>query len=92
MRAVELAFLRGHGRPGQLESEAWPISPTGEEEYQTRMRERLSGLIARIRELEERGAYRPNPAANCFFCDFKPLCPLYPEGQPLFPFDDGVPA
>ena len=92
VRAVDLAYLRGHWKTGELESKAWPISPTGEEEYQTRIRERLSELIARIRELEERGAYRPNPAAECYFCDFKPLCPLYPEGQPLFPFDDGVPA
>ena len=47
--------------------------------------ERLTGLIGRIRELDELETYRPNPGADCFFCDFKPLCSLYPEGQPLFP-------
>jgi RecB family exonuclease len=87
VRAVELSFLRGDWKTGQTVPRAWPVSPNGEEEYQQRTRERLSGLIARIRELDERGSYRPNPAAECFFCDFKPLCPLFPEGQPLFPVD-----
>ena len=32
---------------------------------------------------EER--YRPNSQADCFFCDFKTLCSLYPQGAPLFP-------
>ncbi len=85
VRAVDLSFLRGHWKTGEIVTQAWPVSPAGEEEYQTRIRERLSGLIERIRELDERGAYRPNPAADCYFCDFKPLCPLFPEGQPLFP-------
>ena len=58
-----------------------PLGP----EYQARMRERLSALIARIRELDDSGTYRPNPAADCYFCDFKSLCSLYPEGQPVFP-------
>ena len=31
--------------------------------------------------------YRPNPAANCFHCRFKPLCPLYPEGRPVLPVE-----
>jgi len=88
VRAVDLVFLRGHWRTGEIDSKAWPISPTGEEEYQTSVRETLSELIDRIRELDERQAYRPNPGASCFFCDFKPLCSLYPEGQPVFPVDD----
>jgi hypothetical protein len=94
VRAVDLVFLRGHWRTGEIDSKAWPISATGEQEYQASVRETLSGLIGRIRDLDERQAYRPNPAANCFFCDFKPLCSLYPEGQPLFPIADGaeVPA
>jgi hypothetical protein len=49
------------------------------------MRERLSGLIAQIRELNQTEVYRPKPDANCRFCDFKPLCPLWPEGHELFP-------
>jgi superfamily I DNA/RNA helicase len=87
VRAVDLSFLRGHWKSGETVVHAWPVSPAGEEEYQARIRERLSGLIARIRELDELGTYRPNPAADCYFCDFKPLCPLFPEGRPLFPIE-----
>jgi hypothetical protein len=85
VRAVDLSFLRGDWRSGEIPPHAWPVSPAGEDEYQTRMRERLSALIARIRALDEAGTYRPSPAAECFFCDFKSLCSLYPEGQPVFP-------
>ena len=92
VRAVDLSFLRGDWRSGQIPPHAWPVSPAGEDEYQTRMRERLSALIARIRELDESGNYRPNPAAECFFCDFKSLCSLYPEGQPVFPVVQAEPA
>lgn len=89
VRAVDLAFLRGHWRTGQIPPHAWPVSPAGEQEFQAKVRERLSGLIARIRELDAAGAWRPNTSAECFFCDFKPLCPLYPEGQQLFPIEGG---
>lgn len=90
VRAVDLVFLRGHWKTGEIDSRAWPISPSGEEEYQASVRETLSALIGRIRELDESQTYRPNPAAQCFFCDFKPLCSLYPEGQPLFPVQDAA--
>ena len=49
------------------------------------MRDRLSGLIGRIRTLTEEEVYRPNPGANCRFCDFQTLCSLWPEGAPVFP-------
>ena len=49
------------------------------------MRERLTALIAHERELNETEVYRPNPYANCRFCDFRTLCPLWAEGQPIFP-------
>jgi hypothetical protein len=48
------------------------------------VREALAWLIAQKRELNETEVYRPNPTANCFWCDFKSLCPLFPEGQPVF--------
>ena len=48
------------------------------------MRERLASLIARKKELNETEVFRPNPYANCRFCDFQTLCPLYAEGQPVF--------
>jgi hypothetical protein len=36
------------------------------------------------RELIATETYRPNPVANCQWCDFKSLCPLFPEGQQVF--------
>jgi superfamily I DNA/RNA helicase/RecB family exonuclease len=92
VRAVDLSFLRGHWKTGETVFHAWPVSPNGEDEYQARIRERLSTLIERIRALDEGGAYRPNPAADCYFCDFKPLCPLFAEGRQLFPVDEGASA
>jgi RecB family exonuclease len=85
VRAVDLSFIRGHWKTGETVPHAWPISRAGEEAYQTQVRERLSTLISRIRALDDLGTYRPNPGANCFFCDFKSMCSLFPEGRPLFP-------
>jgi len=48
------------------------------------MQDRVVGLIRRLEELQATGTYRPNPSANCRYCDFKPLCPLWPEGRELF--------
>ena len=54
------------------------------EEYQVRVRDKLSELIGRERELIAGETYKPNPGANCFFCEFKSLCSLWPEGRPVF--------
>jgi hypothetical protein len=27
--------------------------------------------------------FRPNPEADCRWCEFKPLCPLWSEGKEL---------
>ena len=48
------------------------------------MRAELSRLVAKKKELTAGEVYRPNPAADCFWCEFRSLCPLWPEGQPLF--------
>ena len=60
------------------------IDQDDEEQYQAAVRALLAELIALKRELNETEVYRPNPTANCFWCDFKSLCPLFPEGQPVF--------
>lgn len=46
--------------------------------------EQADEVIETLPELIERmmaGDHRPNPEADCFFCDMKPLCPLYPQGK-----------
>jgi RecB family exonuclease len=86
VRAVELAFLRGRrGDPTKVERVPFQPNSSNGEKYREEMRERLSGLIGRVGELYELEQFRPNTQAQCRFCDFKSLCPLWPEGAPLFP-------
>jgi superfamily I DNA/RNA helicase/RecB family exonuclease len=88
VRAVELAFVKGHWRTGEIVTKAWQVSQRSQEEYQAKVEATLSQLIAEKKRLNEEEVYRPNPAADCFWCEFKSLCPLYAEGRPLFPVDD----
>ena len=54
------------------------------------MRERVSALITRIRELDRDRRYVASTKANCFFCRFQPLCTRYPQGGPVFPIADAA--
>jgi RecB family exonuclease len=84
VRQVELAFIKGEWKRGELVKPTWQIIEDEEEAYQASVRSALAELIALKRELIDTEVYRPNPTANCFWCDFKSLCPLFPEGQPVF--------
>jgi superfamily I DNA/RNA helicase/RecB family exonuclease len=84
VRRVELAYLKGHWKDGSIERRIWNISEKETEGYQGRVTEKLAELIARERELIAGETYRPNPSADCYFCEFKSLCSLWPEGTPLF--------
>jgi superfamily I DNA/RNA helicase/RecB family exonuclease len=86
VKAVQLAFLRDVDRSGQIKHATQSFfGRTDETEYRARIEERLDELIGRLRGLRESGIYRPNPGANCRFCDFHVLCPLWPEGRELLP-------
>jgi superfamily I DNA/RNA helicase len=85
LAGVELAFLGGKRTDPGIQVLPWSIPAGGEEGYQLRMRERLTGLIQRIRELDRSGAYVASTSADCMFCGFRTLCPRYPEGTPVFP-------
>jgi superfamily I DNA/RNA helicase len=86
---VELSYLRGHWKTGELVTPQWTVGTADrEEEYQNAMREKLSGLVGELKRLNEAGSYRPNYQADCFFCEFQSLCPLFPEGRPLFDVRD----
>ncbi len=87
VRGVELAFVKGHWRTGDLQVAAWQVNHRSEEPYQEAIRAELSRLIAEKRRLNETDEYRPNPTADCHWCEFQTLCPLYPEGRPLFPVE-----
>ena len=83
---MELAYLRGKWNDSsQVAKVPWQPNQKHADDYRADMRERLSGLIGRLRDLSESETYRPNTAAECFFCEFRPMCPLYPQGAPLFP-------
>jgi PD-(D/E)XK nuclease superfamily len=84
VRQVELAFLKGDWRRGEFVRKSWQVTEDGEEAYQSAVKQELSRLIGLKRNLLESEAYRPNPAANCHWCEFTSLCPLFPEGQPVF--------
>jgi len=84
VKAVELAFLK-ESRDGGVVRAQLGMTSAAREEYGERMAERLRGLIGRIKELNATETYRPSPSANCRYCQFKTLCPLWPEGKELFP-------
>jgi len=89
VRGVELAYLKGHWKTGELVSRRWQVGEKSEkdEDYQATMRGRMARLIAHLRELNETERYRPNTSADCWSCEFKTLCPLFPEGRELFPVE-----
>jgi RecB family exonuclease len=92
VEAVELAYLGGRRSDPTLDVKEWPVSPDEEEAYKSRMRERVSALIARIRELDRERRYVANTKASCFFCRFQPLCTRYPQGGAVFPIPDPAPT
>lgn len=82
---VELSYLKGHWRTGDVEIRDWSVGfGDREEAYQNAMRQRLSELIGELKRSNDSESYRPNHQADCRFCDFHSLCPLFPEGRPLF--------
>jgi superfamily I DNA/RNA helicase len=85
VRAVELAFIKGHWRPPHdIVVKAWQVSQRSAEDYQLAVEETLRQLIGEKKRLLAGDVYRPNPHANCFWCDFRTLCPLWPEGRQVF--------
>lgn len=85
VEAVELAFLGGKKADPALDVREWPLSEDVEEDYQARMRERVSGLIEQARRLGQDRRYVASTTANCFFCRFQTLCTRYPQGGAVFP-------
>ena len=82
---VELSYLKGDWRTGELVTREWTVGTADREEaYQDVMREKLSGLVGELKRLNDSGSYRPNYQANCFFCEFQIALPALPGGRPLF--------
>jgi RecB family exonuclease len=88
VRAVELAFVKGAwNRPNETAIRAWQVTHGKAEAYQATVEHALAELVHEKRRLIDEEVYRPNPAASCHWCDFRTLCPLFPEGQDVFPVE-----
>jgi RecB family exonuclease len=88
VKGIELVFLRDQGRyDGEIRRASKGFNARESAEYGQVMAEKLGGLIHHLEDLQRTEVYRPNPNANCRFCDFKELCSLWPEGQPVFPIE-----
>ena len=68
---------------GQIVVKAWQVSHRSAEQYRAWCGDAL-GLIAEQKRLIVEEVYRPNPQADCFWCDFRTLCPIWPEGRQVF--------
>jgi superfamily I DNA/RNA helicase len=90
VKAVELAFLK-EGLNSSRFTAQLAMNSKAQQEFGENMAARLTGLIEQVRELLRTEVYRPSPQAECRFCDFKTLCPLWPEGRDLFPVVAGGP-
>jgi superfamily I DNA/RNA helicase/RecB family exonuclease len=84
VKAVELAFLKENVSSRNFRVQLG-MNSRAQHEFREKMGARLSGLIEQIRDLLRTEVYRPSPEAECRYCDFKTLCPLWPEGRELFP-------
>jgi superfamily I DNA/RNA helicase/RecB family exonuclease len=89
VKQVELAFLREKNLEGMVKRVQLGMNMTAQKEFGDRMSARLAGLIEEIGELHRTETFRPSAAADCRYCDFKSLCPLWPEGRELFPVGAG---
>jgi RecB family exonuclease len=85
VRAVELVFLKEQDRrSGETQRLSLGFTSGNEPKYRQEIEERIGGDIAEVRSLYETEQIRPSALANCRFCSFKPLCPLFPEGDEIF--------
>lgn len=72
---LELAYLGSFTRDGGF----WRagFDPTKREGFEQQAQERLEGFVAGIKAEE----FAPSPSADCQWCRFKTLCPVWAEGD-----------
>ena len=71
---LQLAYLgKGHYREGFIRRH---VAPRREEGYEDWAESLLKELLARVRSEN----FAPSPEADCTFCRFKTICPVWPEG------------
>jgi RecB family exonuclease len=68
---LQLSFL------GSLYGETFAVRGfTPREGYEEWAERTITELVAKIRSEN----FAPNPSADCMWCEFKPICPLWPQG------------
>jgi superfamily I DNA/RNA helicase/RecB family exonuclease len=80
-RVLELAFLFHEGSDEGYKH--MPVKPErmGTGEYG----EWAEGTILELLEAVRAERFAPSPKADCTFCRFKPICPVWPEGAEVAP-------
>lgn len=71
---LELAFLGAFYQDGFIRR---GVDPTKDPAYDQKAQDRLEGFVKGIRAEE----FAPTASANCQWCRFKTLCPVWPEGD-----------
>jgi superfamily I DNA/RNA helicase len=71
---LQLGYLGAPRRDGFGRAEVFPSKV---ENYEAKVEAKVRSLLARIRAED----FAPSPDADCMFCSFKPICPMWPEGK-----------
>ena len=71
---LELAYLGAFYQDGFMRA---GVDPTKDPAFGQKAQDRLEGFVSGIRA--ER--FAPSPSADCQWCRFKTLCPVWPEGD-----------
>jgi len=72
---LELAYLGAFTRDGGFMRAG--VDPTKDPDFGQKAQERLEGFVAGIKDEH----FAPSPSADCKWCRFKSLCPVWPEGD-----------
>ncbi|MGH2710069.1 MAG: ATP-dependent helicase [Actinomycetota bacterium] len=79
-RVLELAFLFVEGQDGGYKHVSTTPDRAPDElefrEYEDWAEETIKELLALVRS----ESFAPNPEANCMWCDFQSICPVWPQG------------
>lgn len=75
-RLLELAFLFHEGSEGGYRHMHVSPEKTGLREYEQWAEQTILELLEAVRSEQ----FAPNPEADCMFCSFKPICPVWPQG------------
>jgi RecB family exonuclease len=73
-RLLELAFILNRRR--NVAFQQVRVRPNNIEGYEERAEAKIRNLLGKVRAED----FAPNPEADCRFCRFKSICPMWPEG------------